>query len=114
MIVMWNDATMGAFDPGFSWPVFYMQNSADNSWIGGPVASIAGFNFSGGAGINGDASSSGVFIGGGTIGGGYVTLLDDGTAENSPNLWTIDFVPDPSRLTKASYYVCPWFTPAVP
>jgi len=114
MIVTWNGANMGGFGPGFSWPAFYMQSSADNSWIGGPNVFLAGVMFSDGAGVNGDASQGGVFLGGQTSAGGQASLYDDGTAETSPDLWTIELVPHPPTLTRASFYICPWFTPPAP
>ena len=97
---------MGAFGPGLSWPVHYMQSSADDSWVGGPNVSIAGVSFSAGGGVNGDRSSEAVFSGGTTTDGGYVRLYDDGASESSAYLWTIDFVPDAS-LTQASFFICP-------
>jgi hypothetical protein len=104
-VLMWHDATFGGFDPGLSWPVYYEQSSADDSWIGGPNVSIGGVAFSDGLGVNGDASGDDVFLGGETIHGAYLRLLDDGTPEHSPDLWTIDFAPD-DDLTAGSIYIC--------
>jgi hypothetical protein len=104
-VLMWHDATFGAFGPGLSWPVYYEQSSADDSWIGGPNASIGGVVFSDGGAVNGDGYRDDVFFGGITDGGGYLRLLDDGTPEHSPELWTIDFAPA-DDLTAGSIYIC--------
>jgi hypothetical protein len=105
-ILMWNDATIGAWGPGMRWPVHYTQKSSDGSWIGGPNVSVAGASFSDGAGVNGDASGRAILMGGQTVGGGYVRLYDDGGLETSPSQWTIDFAPD-AYLTEAVYIVYP-------
>lgn len=116
ILLWWEGAPLGAFNPGFFWPAYYMQRLSDNSWIGGPHISIAGTQISTGAGVNGDGQSTGVCIGGQTSGGGYVSLYDDGTAENSPYEWTIKFKPDPiprpdhpedPELNEGCFYVCP-------
>jgi hypothetical protein len=104
---LWTDATMGAFGPGLSWPVSYMQDAADNTWIGGPNLAIGGVTFSAGAGLNGDTSKDAVFLGGQTSGGGYARLLDDGAAESSVHQWTIDFNPVVGELSQASFLICP-------
>jgi len=104
-VLMWHDATFGAFGPGLSWPVYYEQSSADDSWIGGPNVSVGGVAFSDGGAVNGDGYRDDVFFGGVTGDGGYLRLLDDGTPEQSPELWTIDFVPD-EDLTAGSIYIC--------
>jgi hypothetical protein len=104
-VLMWHDATFGAFGPGLSWPVYYEQSSADDSWIGGPNVSIGGVALSDGGAVNGDGSGDDVFFGGVTDGGGYLRLLDDGTPEHSPELWTIDFSPA-DDLTAGSIYIC--------
>ena len=36
-IIVQGDAIIGAFYPGLYWPVLYMQNSADDHWVGGPA-----------------------------------------------------------------------------
>jgi hypothetical protein len=107
-ILMWNDATMGAWGPGMLWPVHYMQNSDDGSWIGGPNASIGGAFFSAGSGVNGGLGGEMVLSGGQSVTGGYVRLYDDSGLEASPDQWTIEFVPD-DYLTKAVYIVYPLF-----
>jgi len=106
-VLMWHDATFGAFGPGLSWPTYYRQRSTDDSWIGGPSLSLGGVSFSGGAGVNGDVNGESIFLGGQTVQGGYASLYDDGTPESSRLLWTIDFSPD-DLLTQASFYICPW------
>ena len=107
VFLWWNDGYFGAFGPELSWPAYYMQTSVDNSWIGGPNLSIAGTNLSGGAGINGDGSSNYVLEWGETAAGGHCYLKDDG-AENSPDHWSVYFVPDADNgFTQAAYYFCP-------
>jgi len=113
-VFIWSDATMGAFNPGFLWPVYYLQDSADNSWIGGPSLMIAGVGHSDGLGVNGDGHEDWVHLGGQTSSGGYVSVLDDSAAENSPNLWTIDFNPVPGEITQASIIICPYSSPVAP
>jgi len=41
-VSIWSDATFGAFGPVLLFPVQYMQDTADDSWIGGPNINIAG------------------------------------------------------------------------
>ena len=107
VLMSWTGGPMGAFSPGLLWPVYYMQETGGNTWVGGPSLSIAGVSLSSGYGQNGDGHADGVVYGGQTTGGGYVRLLDDSSAENSPDQWTIDFAPLPGELDSASYYICP-------
>jgi hypothetical protein len=101
---------MGALAlPGVWGPVYYIQDSSDDSWIGGPNIDIAGLRYSEGSGINGDSEHEAVLWGGRTVEGGYVYLLDDG-AESSPDQWTVEFYPVVGasfNLTQVSYYFCP-------
>jgi len=113
VLMSWKGAAMGAFSPGILWPVYYMQESGANTWVGGPSLSIAGVTLSSGYGQNGDGHEDWVVYGGQTAGGAYVRLLDDSAAENSPNQWTIDFAPLPGELDSASYYICPVGRPVV-
>jgi len=105
-----DENTMGALaTPGVLGPVYYIQDSSDGSWIGGPNLAIAGLRYSGGSGINGDSEPEGVLYGGQTIEDGYVYLLDDGV-ESSPDQWTVEFYPvvgASDNLTQVSYYFCP-------
>lgn len=105
-IMLWHDATIGAFGPGISWPVYYTQRSADASWIGGPSLAIGGFSYSAGAGINGDDSGEGIFLGGTTADGGTVSLYDDSDAESSLHQWTVEVTPDGS-WEDAAFFICP-------
>jgi len=105
MISVYHDAIMGAFAPGLSWPLYYRQDSTDDSWVGGPNIALGGVSFSDGAGVNGDGSSDAVFIGGTSTDGGYVRVYDDGASESSPDLWTIESMPS-ELFTEASLYVC--------
>ena len=107
VLMSWKGGAMGAFNPGILWPVYYMQETGGNTWVGGPSLSIAGVTLSSGYGVNGDGHADWVVYGGQTAGGGYVRLLDDSAAENSPNQWTIDFAPLSGELDSASYYICP-------
>ena len=101
---------MGALSlPGVWGPAYYIQDSSDDSWIGGPNLAIAGLRSSDGSGINGDGESEGVLYGGDTVEGGHSYLLDDG-AESSPAQWTVEFYPvisSQNDLTRVSYYFCP-------
>ncbi len=90
MILRFSYADIGAFGPGLSFPVYYDQDSWDNSWIAGPNVNLGGMDFSFGGGQNGDGSSEGIFLGGITDGGGYAKLYDDGLEYSSDN-WSIDF-----------------------
>jgi len=105
-----DENAMGALaTPGVLGAVYYIQDSSDGSWIGGPNLAIAGLRYSGGSGINGDSEPEGVLYGGRTVEGGYVYLLDDG-AESSPDQWTVEFYPvvgASDNLTQVSYYFCP-------
>ena len=107
VLMSWKGTAMGAFNPGILWPVYYLQESETNTWVGGPSLAIAGVSFSSGYGRNGDGHEDGVVWGGQTAGGAYARLLDDSAAENSPNKWTIDFAPLAGELDSASYYICP-------
>jgi len=107
-IVRWTDAWFGAWGPGLSWPVNYKQQSADNSWIGGPSLCIGGICFSDGSGTNGDTGEGKIFSGGFTYPNqGYVWLQDDDPNgfETGPYQWNIEFNAQ-DDLTAASYYIC--------
>ena len=106
-IARWTNALFGAWGPGLSWPVSYKQNSADNSWIGGPSLCIGGGCFSDGSGTNGDTGEGKIFSGGLTSPNqGYVWLQDDDViGETNPNQWNVEFNAQ-DDLTAASYYVC--------
>jgi hypothetical protein len=97
---------MGAFGPGISWPAFYTQNGGDASWSGGPNISIAGFSYGDGAGINGDGRADAILLGGTTLPGGSIRLLDDSSAENSPRQWSLEATAD-GRLENNALYICP-------
>jgi len=113
-VFIWSDATMGAFGPGMLWPVYYMQDSADDSWIGGPNLALGGVGHSNGWGDNGDPYYEYVHMGGETTGGGYARVLDDSAVEHSPYLWTISFNPVPGELTQATIIICPYGSPMAP
>jgi hypothetical protein len=104
-ILNWNDATMGAFGPGLNWPVEYKQNASNSSWKAGPAVSIGGITYSEGTGVNGDSTIDGVYIGGMTTSGEYVSLYDEGLVENSASFWTVDYNPG-TELTSAAYFTC--------
>jgi len=97
ILMWWHNVPFGAFSPGFLWPVQYLQNSSDDSWIGGPSVSLAGVSFSAGAGVNGNGTAQAVCAGG-VYGNAYVMLMDDGTLEASSSQWTIDFNPEVSSF----------------
>ena len=103
MVIYANDIS-GAFDKGYSWDVYYYQWTSGNTWIGGPNFEIGGVSFSDGYGENGNGISEAVF-GGGSYGDGYIRIMDDGPAENDPNLWTIESMGD-AELTSATLTVC--------
>ena len=105
-LIMYVDEYMGAFGPGYSWEVYYFQLSEfDNRWNGGPNIAFAGVEFSDGIGHNGNGIAEAVFQGGTTSDGGYVRIMDDSPAENSPSLWSIESQSSPS-LTEAVLSVC--------
>ena len=107
-VVRWTDAYMGIFGPGLSWPVNYKQDTADNSWIGGPALAFGGVSFSDGLGVNGDTSAEEIFDGGRTSpNSGYVVLRDDSVTatETDPNYWNVVFNPL-DDLTAARYFIC--------
>jgi hypothetical protein len=112
-VMVWTDAVLGAYGPGLSQPVTYMQSSGDDSWIGGPVICFGGYCYSDGAGVNGDSTPDSVLLGGQTAGGAYVTLYDDDALRSDPDTWLIDFQTD-AELTDARYYVCPLGNPVAP
>jgi len=103
---LYTDAAMGMFGAGYTWEVYYIQNGTDNSWAGGPNITLGDYSFSDGNGTNGNGNPEGVFLGGDTSDGGYVRIMDDGAAENSADLWTIETQSSPS-LTRAFLQVCP-------
>jgi hypothetical protein len=108
-IVSWTDAWMGAFGPGLSWPVYYEQNTLDNTWLGGPNLSIGGMSFNDGGGINGDQNLAFVFEGGLTYpNNGYFAIHDDkpSVGETNSDEWNVVFNPQ-DDLTTASYYIFP-------
>ena len=61
-IVRWTDAWFGAWGPGFSFPVHYIQRSSTNNWAGGPALCLGGQCFSSGSGLNGDSSAEIILI----------------------------------------------------
>ncbi len=104
-----SNAIMGALvTPGVWGPVYYIQDSSDGSWIGGPNLDIASLRYSDGGGVNGDSDADGVLYGGQTTEGGHSYLLDDGV-ESSPDQWTVEFYPviASDNLTQVTYYFCP-------
>lgn len=105
-LILYTNDVIGAYGPGYSMEAYYYQWSSDNSWVGGPNIDFGGQEFSNGFGDNGDGIGEGVFLGGTTSDGGYVRIMDDGDAENDPNLWTIESRATRS-LTSASLNVCP-------
>jgi hypothetical protein len=106
-VTLRSDGIFGAMAPGLLWPVLYMQDTSDNSWVGGPAMSIAGISLSGGMGVNGDGRGAGVLGGGETQGGGLLSVLDDSAAENASDKWTVEFQPYPGELSEATLFVCP-------
>jgi hypothetical protein len=104
-ILVDQDGVMGAFGPGFLWPVFYQQDAKDDTWIGGPSLSLAGVSFSKGRGKNGDSQQEFVFLGGLSGEDQFVAIYDDSDLENSPEKWTIEIKPD-DRLTGVNLYFC--------
>ncbi len=107
-IVRWTDAYFGAWGPGFSLPVHYIQRSSTNNWAGGPALCIGGTCFSSGAGLNGDSSAETIIGSGYTFPNeGYVILRDDSVTagETMPNYWNI-VMNAQDDLSAASYYIC--------
>jgi hypothetical protein len=88
-ILVGTNASLGDFGPGYLMDIFYMQDTMDGSWIGGPNLTHKGISFSAGGGVNGDLNEEGVFIGGVTADGGSLSILDDSTFEHSSDTWTI-------------------------
>lgn len=106
MILRFTFATFGGFGPGLSLPVFYQQDSATESWIGGPVVSMGGISFSSPYGDNGtDSTMSPILDGGIADGGGVAQLLDDG-AEWSDSQWSVYFEGD-DQLNMVYYFIAP-------
>ena len=103
MVIYANDI-VGAFADGYSWEVYYYQETGSDIWVGGPNILMAGVEFSNGYGENGNGVSEGVFLNG-DYGDGYIRIMDDGPTENDPYLWTIESRGD-SELTSASLTVC--------
>ncbi len=105
------DAPVGAFYPGLTWPTAYAQwqESAwgDESWIAGPNMNIAGVGLGGGPGINGDGISSRFGFELEDSEGGLFRLLDDSTAENDADKWTVEFQPSAGGLGQGRVYACP-------
>ncbi len=104
-LVVYLNANMGAFAPGYAMEVYYYQWAADGFWIAGPNITLGGVSFSDGFGYNGNGAAKGVFLGGTTSDGGYVRIMDDGDNENSADDWTIQMKSSPT-LTQASLHVC--------
>ena len=104
-ILLYQDAIMGAFGPGMLWPVFYIQYSVDNSWIGGPNLELAGVDFSDGMGFNGDNQQEALFYGKLSGEGNYIAIYDDSASENSAKKWTVEISPD-ADLTSVSLNIC--------
>ncbi len=110
-VIVESDAIIGAFYPGLYWPVLYMQNSGDNSWVAGPAINIAGMTISEGTGVNGDESLEVLASGGVTAGGGRLLLWDDGAGNYSPDQWTLELQPLEGELSTATVYACPMGRP---
>ena len=107
-MVRWTDDYFGAWGPGLSWPVSYVQRSLNNTWIGGPSLCLGGQCFSHGKGLNGDTSFDVIYDGGLTDSGtGSVILMDDSVDafETNPLKWSVFFSPT-DDLTAASFYIC--------
>jgi len=105
-LVLYMNDVMGAFSDGYLLEVYYYQWSGSNNWIGGPNTTLGGVEFSEGSGTNGNGIGEGIILNGTTPDGGYVRIMDDGDAENDPNLWTIESRAT-SSFTSASLHVCP-------
>ena len=104
MVIYANDIS-GPFAEGYSWEVYYYQWPNDgNVWVGGPNIVVGGVEFSDGYGENGNGVSEAVFRGG-SYDDGFIRIMDDGYAENDPDLWTIESQGD-SELTHATLTVC--------
>ncbi|MBG0787119.1 MAG: hypothetical protein H0S79_18650 [Anaerolineaceae bacterium] len=107
-IVRWNDAWFGAWGPGFSLPVQYIQRSNTNRWTGGPALSFAGASFSSGLGLNGDTSAEVIFESGRTSPNeGYIVLRDDSISagETYPYFWNV-VMNAQDDLSTGAYYIC--------
>jgi hypothetical protein len=104
-VLVGTNASLGDFGPGYLMDIFYMQDTTDGSWIGGPNLTHKGISFSAGGGVNGDLNEEGVFIGGVTADGGSLAILDDSSFEHSPDTWTVRYETSPS-LTEASIGIC--------
>jgi len=105
-LILYKDAVIGAYGPGYVWEVYYRQFSEGNNWVGGPNVCLGGFCYNDGHGINGNGLSEGVILGGETSDGGYIRILDDGDSENYYNQWTVEYQSSPS-LTNVFLQVCP-------
>ncbi|MFN2304258.1 MAG: hypothetical protein ACK2TV_11060, partial [Anaerolineales bacterium] len=105
-LLLYKDAAIGAYGPGYVWEVYYLQFSDGDGWIGGPNVCLGGFCYNDGQGINGNGLSEGVILGGVTPDGGYIRILDDGESENDPNHWTVELQSSPS-LTQVFLQACP-------
>jgi hypothetical protein len=105
-LVLYKNASIGAYASGYVWEVYYLQFSDSNSWIGGPNVCLGGFCYNDGQGINGNGLSEGVILGGETSDGGYIRILDDGDSENFYNQWTVEYQSSPS-LNQVFLQACP-------
>ena len=105
-LILYKNATIGAYGPGYVWEVYYIQSGEYHNWIGGPNTDLGGFNYSDGSGVNGNGQMEGVILGGETSDGGYIRIFDDGDIENDPNLWTVVYQSSPS-LNQVFLQACP-------
>ena len=106
MIFRFTFNEFGSMGQGLSMPVYYLQDSGTDLWIGGPNIMMNGVDYSAGAGDNGDgAGMTTIFGGGETELGGYASLLDDG-AEWSNSEWSV-YYSDADDLDYVSYWIAP-------
>jgi hypothetical protein len=106
MVFRFSFSEFGGFGEGLSLPVYYIQDSGTDLWIGGPNISLGGVGHSDGAGENGDGAGMTTIYGGGeTVEGGYSWLLDDG-AEWSVSEWSV-WYEDAADMSGVYY----WFAP---
>jgi hypothetical protein len=108
VFVSWEETFFGAFGPGLLWPTTVFQQS-DGRWVAGPAVNIAGLAGSDGFGINGNGISEAIIGGSQTVNGSFWSLLDDSSAENAPNLWSLELGeadPTAPELINFSIYAC--------
>jgi hypothetical protein len=90
LTVSWEGAVVGAYSPGFFWPVVFSQ-AADGSWIAGPAMTIAGVTVSDGSGTNGDATSEHILGDAASASGNFFVLHDDYSGvETDADWWTFE------------------------